>query len=222
LDWPAPRAIYTPIMLLRRVAFPDFCEPCLPRPADKPPAGAGWLHEIKHDGFRMLVRRDEAAVRLFTRNGHDWTGRFPLIARAALSLKTASCLIDGEAVACDGDGLPVFDRLRYRRDDRCVFLYAFDLIELNGDDLRRDPLEVRKATQASVLAKADAGLRLNEHLEHDDGEMVFRHACKLGLEGIVSKRLGSPYRSGRSRHWVKSKNPAAPAVKREAEEDWTR
>jgi bifunctional non-homologous end joining protein LigD len=77
-------------------------------------------------------------------------------------------------------------------------------------------------TLASVLAKADAGLRLNEHLEHDDGEMVFRHACKLGLEGIVSKRLGSPYRSGRSRHWVKSKNPAAPAVKREAEEDWTR
>ncbi len=82
-------------MLLRRVAFPDFCEPCLP-PA-KPPAGAGWLHEIKHDGFRMLVRRDAAGMRLFTRNGHDWIGRFPLIARAARSLKTASCLIDGEA-----------------------------------------------------------------------------------------------------------------------------
>jgi hypothetical protein len=90
-------------MLLRRVAFPDFCEPCLPSPADKPPAGAGWLHEIKHDGFRMLVRRDGAGVRLFTRNGHDWTGRFPLIARATLSLKARSCLIDGEAVACDGD-----------------------------------------------------------------------------------------------------------------------
>src|SRR5947208_14975790 len=70
-------------MLLRRAAFPDFCEPCLPSPAEKPPAGAGWLHEIKHDGFRMLVRRDGAGVRLFTRNGHDWTGRFPLIARAA-------------------------------------------------------------------------------------------------------------------------------------------
>src|SRR5262250_1611930 len=70
-------------MLLRRVAFPDFCEPCLPSPAEKPPAGAGWLHEIKHDGFRMLVRRDGAGTRLFTRNGHDWTGRFPLIARAA-------------------------------------------------------------------------------------------------------------------------------------------
>jgi hypothetical protein len=79
-SWPA--AIYSP-MLLRRVAFPDFCEPCLPSPAEKPPAGAGWLHEIKHDGFRMLVRRDAAGVRLFTHNGHDWTGRFPLIARAA-------------------------------------------------------------------------------------------------------------------------------------------
>ena len=86
----------------------------------------------------MLVRRDAAGVRLFTRNGHDWTGRFPLIACAALSLNAASCLIDGEAVACDDDGLPIFDRLRYRRDDQRVFLYAFDLIELNGDDLRRE------------------------------------------------------------------------------------
>jgi bifunctional non-homologous end joining protein LigD len=128
-------------MLLRRVSFPDFCEPCLPSQADKPPAGAGWLHEIKHDGFRMLVRRDTAGVRLFTRNGHDWTGRFPLIAQAALSLRAASCLIDGEAVACDEDGMPCFDRLRYRRDDSRVFLYAFDLIELDGDDLRREPIE---------------------------------------------------------------------------------
>ena len=209
-------------MLLRRVAFPHFCEPCLPSPAEKPPAGAGWLHEIKHDGFRMLVRRDAAAVRLFTRNGHDWTGRFPLIARAALSLKTASCLIDGEAVACDGDGLPVFDRLRYRRDDRRVVLYAFDLIELNGKDLRREPIEQRKAALEKLLRHAKAGLLLNEHIDFDNGEMVFRHACRLGLEGIVSKRLGSHYRSGRSRHWIKSKNPAAPAVEREAEEDWGR
>ena len=126
----APRYLYP--MLLRRVAFPDFCEPCLPSPAAKPPAGAGWLHEIKHDGFRMLVRRDAAGVRLFTRNGHDWTGRFPLIARAALSLKAASCLIDGEAVACDDDGLAVFDRLRYRRADGSVFLYAFDLMSLTA------------------------------------------------------------------------------------------
>jgi ATP-dependent DNA ligase len=208
-------------MLLRRVAFPAFCEPCLPSPAEKPPAGAGWLHEIKHDGFRMLVRRDAGSVRLFTRNGHDWTGRFPLIARAALLLKTTSCLIDGEAVACDGDGLPVFDRLRYRRDDRRVFLYAFDLIELNGENLRCEPIERRKAALAKILRHAKAGLLLNEHID-EPGDVVFRHACKICLEGIVSKRLGSPYRSGRSRHWIKSKNPAAPAVKREAEEDWGR
>src|SRR5262245_46339304 len=206
-------------MLLRRVAFPDFCEPCLPSPAEKPPAGAGWLHEIKHDGFRMLVRRDAAGVRLFTRNGHDWTGRFPLIARATLSLKAASCLIDGEAVACDDNGLPVFDRLRYRRDDRRVFLYAFDLIEIDGDDLRREPIERRKALLAKLIRRAMTGLVLNGHID-EPGDVVFRHACKLGLEGIVSKRLGSPYRSGRSRHWIKSKNPAAPAVKRETEEDW--
>jgi bifunctional non-homologous end joining protein LigD len=93
-------------------------------------------------------------------------------------------------------------------------------LEINGQDLRREPLEVRKATLASVLAKVGPGLRFNEHLAHDDGEVVFRHACKLGLEGIVSKRLGSPYRSGRSKDWLKMKNPAAPAVKREAEEDW--
>jgi bifunctional non-homologous end joining protein LigD len=101
-----------------------------------------------------------------------------------------------------------------------VFLYAFDLIELNGDDLRPDPLEVRKATLASILKKAAPGLRFNEHLEHDDGEAVFRHACKMGLEGIVSKRKDSPYRSGRSPDWLKMKNPACAAVKREAEEDW--
>ena len=89
-------------------------------------------------------------------------------------------------------------------------------------DLRRDPLEVRKATLASVLAKAASGLRLNEHIEHEDGATVFRHACKMGLEGIVSKRLGSRYRSGRSKDWLKFKNPEAPAVKREAEEEWGR
>jgi bifunctional non-homologous end joining protein LigD len=89
-----------------------------------------------------------------------------------------------------------------------VFLCAFDLIELNGDDLRRDPLVVRKATLTSVLAKAVPGIRLNEHMEFDDGETVFRHACRLGLEGIVSKRKDSTYRSGRSSDWLKMKNPA--------------
>jgi hypothetical protein len=103
--------------------------------------------------------------------------------------------------------------------DASVFLYAFDLIELSGDDLRREPLEVRKATLKSVLAKAGPGLRLNEHIEAD-GPPVFAHACKMGLEGIVSKHKASTYRSGRSPDWLKCKNPACEAVKREAEGDW--
>jgi bifunctional non-homologous end joining protein LigD len=115
-----------------------------------------------------------------------------------------------------------FDRVRYRRNDASVFLYAFDLIELNGDDLRRDPLEVRKATLANIVARAGHAICFNDHIEEEDGETVFRHACKLGLEGIVSKRKGSPYRSGRSPDWLKMKNPNAPAVKREEEEDWGR
>jgi bifunctional non-homologous end joining protein LigD len=167
----------------------------------------------------MLVRRDAAGVRLFTRNGHDWTGRFPLIVRGALSLKAASCLIDGEAVCCDDNGVSNFNRIRHRRHDGDVFLYAFDLIEFDGDDLRREPIERRKVLLIRLLTKASVGLQVNDHIV-EPGDVVFRHACQLGFEGIVSKRLGSPYVSGRSRHWIKSKNPAAPAVKREAEEDW--
>jgi bifunctional non-homologous end joining protein LigD len=197
-----------------------FIEPCLPSPAERPPSGPGWLHEIKHDGYRLMARRNAVGVRLLTRNGHDWTGRYPLIAQAVDALAVTSCLIDGEAVCCHDAGLSVFERLRGRRHDASVFLYAFDLIELDGQDLRREPLLVREATLASVLAKAGPGIRFNQHLEYDDGETVFRHACQLGLEGIVSKRKDSPYRSGRSPDWLKFKNPNAPAVKRDAEEDW--
>ena len=98
--------------------------------------------------------------------------------------------------------------------------HATDLIELDSDDLRREPLEVRKGTLASLLAKASHGIRFNDHIQYDDGEIVFRHACKMGLEGIVSKRKDSFYRSGRSSDWLKMKNPACEAVRREAEEDW--
>jgi bifunctional non-homologous end joining protein LigD len=143
-------------------------------------------------------------VRLFSRRGNDFTQRFPLIVEAVARLRPRSCIIDGEAVCCDEDGRPSFDRLR--RHEGSAFMYAFDLLAVDGDDLRREPLEVRKATLASVLAKAGPGLRFNEHIEHDDGETVFRHACKLGLEGIVSKRRDSPYRSGRSPDWLKMKN----------------
>ena len=114
----------------------------------------------------------------------------------------------------------MFQALRRRQNEARAFLFAFDLLELNGTDLRRESIEVRKATLASILRKSRPGIRLNEHLEHPEGDVVFRHACKMGLEGIVSKRLGSPYRSGRSPDWLKFKNPEAPAVRREAEEDW--
>ena len=94
---------------------------------------------------------------------------------------------------------------------------AFDLIELDGDDLRLDPLHARKDTLSTVLMRAAPGVRFNEHMEEEDGSLVFHHACKLGLEGIVSKHKDSRYHSGRSRHWIKSKNPLSPAVRRETE-----
>jgi bifunctional non-homologous end joining protein LigD len=130
-----------------------------------------------------------------------------------------SCLIDGEVVCCDEQGVAAFHLLLHRRNEPQAFLYAFDLLELNGTDFRKEPIEVRKATLASILRKSRQGVRFNEHLEHPDGIAVFRHACGMGLEGIISKRLGSRYRSGRSPDWLKFKNPDAPAVKREAEED---
>ena len=199
-----------------------FIAPCLPTSAPQPPSGEERLHEIKHDGFRVIARKSGDRVKLYSRPGNDLTDRFPLIAGALAELRLRSCILDGEAVACGEDGIASFDRIRYRRHDADVFLYAFDLIELDGDDLRREPLAVRKATLASLLARAALGLRLNEHMDEANGPLVFAHACKLGLEGIVSKRRNSPYRSGRSPDWIKSKNPAAPAVRREAEEHWGR
>jgi ATP-dependent DNA ligase len=197
-----------------------FIAPCLPSSAPQPPSGALWLHEIKHDGFRIIARKDGKRVRLYSRPGNDLTYRFPLIVGALAELRSRSCIIDGEAVACGEDGIASFDRIRYRRHDASVFLYGFDLLELDGEDLRREPLAVRKATLASLLARGVPGARFNEHMDHEDGPLVFAHARKMGLEGIVSKQRNSPYRSGRSPDWIKSKNPDAPAVRREAEEDW--
>ncbi len=205
--------------MLHRTLPAGFIAPCLPTKTDKLPSGGQWLHEIKHDGFRIIARKSDGRVRLYSRAGNDFTRRFPLIVEALTGLRSRSCIIDGEAVACDDNGLASFERIHYRQHDGDVFLYAFDLIEFNGDDLRRDPLQVRKATLVSILAKARPGIRLNEHIE-GDGPTVFAHACKMGLEGIVSKRKDSAYRSGRLPDWLKMKNSDAPAVKREAEEDW--
>jgi bifunctional non-homologous end joining protein LigD len=194
-------------------------EPCLPRPALEPPSGAGWIHEIKHDGFRILARRQADRVRLYTRNGYDFTERYPKIVASLERLPVQSCFIDGEAIVVDERGLSVFDALRWRLRDHAAVLCAFDLIELNGDDLRHVPLERRKATLAELLRGVDDGIAYNQHFA-GDGAAIFQHACALGCEGIVSKWLASYYRSGRVNHWLKIKNPDAPAVRREAEEDW--
>jgi bifunctional non-homologous end joining protein LigD len=191
----------------------------LPRPAKEPPAGPGWIHEIKHDGFRIMARRDANGVRLFTRNGYDFAARFSGIVAAVESLSVRSCFIDGEAIVVDRNGLPVFELLRYRQHDHAAVLCAFDLVELDGEDLRRAPLENRKRALSKLLRQKHDGIAVNAHYE-GDGATIYKHACKLGCEGIVSKRLGSPYLSGRVNHWLKIKNPNAPAVKREAQEDW--
>ncbi len=209
------------MVLLRERTRPGLgiIEPCLPSPAKAPPSGPDWIHEIKHDGFRILARRDSAGVQLITRNGNDFTSRVPLAVDAVTILPGRSFLLDGEAIVTNERGLAVFELTRRHRHGGDAVLIAFDLIELEGEDLRRVPIEQRKRKLAKLVRGPHPGIVLNEVFE-GDGDILFEHACKLGCEGIVSKRLGSPYRSGRSPHWIKVKNPKAPAVKREAEEDW--
>ena len=212
-------------MSVRERTYPGLgiIEPCLPSPAKAPPSGPGWIHEIKHDGFRILARRDSAGVRLITRNGNDFTNRFPFIEMAIKSLPVRSCVIDGEAIVCDENGVADFELIRGHGTAANAVHCAFDLLELDGRDLRRRPIEERKGLLAKLLhdSDSDLGIVLNKHYE-EDGAIVFREACRLGCEGIVSKRLGSIYRRGRSPLWLKVKNPNAPAVGREAEEDWGR
>ena len=198
-----------------------FIKPCLPSSAKKPPSGADWLHEIKHDGFRIMARRDANGVRLLSRNGNDLTSRFPLIATAVAALTARSCFIDGEAIVRDKTGLAVFDLIRGYRAIASAVLCAFDLLEPDGEDLRRKPIEFRKSALNKLLRRRQPGIVFNQHYKAR-GETIFRLACQLGCEGIVSKRVGSPYRSGRSKYWLKVKNPKAPAAKRKTEEDWGR
>jgi bifunctional non-homologous end joining protein LigD len=121
----------------RVIAAPGFIEPCLPSPYHRPPAGPLWIHEIKHDGYRLLVRKREGKVRIYTRRGADWTKRFPRIVEAAMKLRATSLYLDGEGVVCGKDGIAVFDKLHSKANDEAVFLYAFDVLDLNGDDSGR-------------------------------------------------------------------------------------
>jgi bifunctional non-homologous end joining protein LigD len=186
-------------MLPRRIRTYGFIDPCIPSRAPKPPSGPDWVHEVKHDGYRLIVRRDGPTVRLFTRRGHDWTDRYPAIAGSAAKLRARSFTLDGEAVVCGADGVAVFDALHRRHKATDALLYAFDLLQL-----------------AKLLVRAPVGIVFNEHTD-EDGAVVFRHACKLGFEGIVSKRLTASYRSGPSRDWLKVKNPDSPAMVRARE-----
>ena len=222
-----PLAQYVPRMSPKSAK--GFFLPCLPMTAPSAPSGPLWLHEIKHDGFRMIAQKRDDHVKLYSRHGTDMTKRFPLIVDAMTRLSVSSCMIDGETVVCGEDGIPSFDLLRYKHDDGRAFLYAFDVIGLNGEDLRREQLEQRKAILWRLLkneegAETTPGLLINGWIEGEeaDGAIVFEHACSLGLEGIVSKRKGSRYNSGRSPNWLKLKNPESVAVRRELEEDWGR
>jgi bifunctional non-homologous end joining protein LigD len=196
-----------------------FVAPCIPRRALEPPAGPEWVHEIKHDGYRIQVRRDGDVVRLFTRKGYDWSDRYPAIAATAKKLRAQSFTLDGEACVCGSDGVAVFDALHRRGTVSEAMLYAFDLLELDGEDLRSLPLGDRKKCLARLVGKRRLGIVLSGHTD-EDGATIFRQACKLGLEGIVSKRLSAPYRSGPSRDWIKVKNPDSPAMARHREVRW--
>ncbi len=155
-------------------------ERCLPRRAKEPPAGPDWIHEIKHDGFRVTARRDGSRVRLISRNSHDLTYRFPLIAAAIAQLPVRSCLIDGEAIVCDENGPAIFQLIRNFRRGNAATLCAFDLIEVNGEDLRRAPIEDRKlALQDRRLLPAPASCVA----------YVLRHAGSLPSNGAARRRF---------------------------------
>ena len=167
------------------------------------PSGPHWVHEIKHDGYRIIARKDRERVRLWSRHGLSWTAAFPLIVEALRAMPAECVVLDGEAVLECEDARHDFHGLRTKAAKNAC-LFAFDLLALDGADLRPAPLEERRKRLAALLAGAHPGLRLSEALE-GDGALILRHACVLGLEGIVSKRRDAPYRSGRSRTWLKVK-----------------
>jgi bifunctional non-homologous end joining protein LigD len=189
--------------------FPGFIEPCLASLRDKVPSSAGYVHEVKLDGYRIQAHLNDGQVTLFTRSGLDWTKRFPTIAADIARLPAGKLVIDGEVVSADADGRPNFgalqDDLKERRYDRVVY-YAFDLLHLDGFDTRTASLIERKRVLKSFLAEAASsapGVIYSEHF--DDGIDLYKRAFRMGLEGIVSKRGDAPYRSGRTEAWVKVK-----------------
>jgi bifunctional non-homologous end joining protein LigD len=190
--------------------LPDFVPPSLATLRTAAPSGVGWVHEIKFDGYRIQARLDHGGVRLLTRKGLDWTGKFPNVAAAVAKLPAASALIDGEIVVEDERGVSVFSMLQaaLKEGRRDAFIYyVFDLLHLDGRDLRELPLAERKAELESLLDRAKGvgnAIRYSEHFD-EDGALVLQQACRMTLEGIVSKRADAPYRSGRGETFIKTK-----------------
>jgi len=179
------------------------------RPAKEPPAGSSRIHEIKHDGFRILGRRAADRVRLVTRNGYDFTARYPKIVAAPDSLPVRSCVVDGEAIIVDERGLAIFDALRYRLLDHAAVRCTFDLIELNGKDLRWHPLEDRKAALADLFAASPTASPListSAATARASSSTPARSAAKASSRSVWGRIIG------RVEHWLKIKNPEAPAV----------
>jgi bifunctional non-homologous end joining protein LigD len=183
-----------------------FIAPQLATLVDAVPAGDGWLHEQKFDGYRIEAVRDRSGVRLFTRRGNDWTDTFPTIADAVGELAAKRCVLDGEVCVLREDGVTDFQGLQQALGTRSNTLvyFVFDLLELDGKDLRAQPLHARKDRLEKLLAKPPAALRYSEHVI-GRGEQLFAEACKRGLEGIICKRADAPYTSGRTKGWLKVK-----------------
>jgi bifunctional non-homologous end joining protein LigD len=194
---------------------PPF-HPCIPTRAPQPPSRGRWVHEIKQGGYRLIVRRVGEHVSLRTKGGYDWAECYPRIARSVLKLRVESVALDGEVVWLTETGVSDFDTLHSRRKDDWAMHLAFDILELDGTDLRDLPLVERKRRLKALLGCQDDGLQFVEHLE-GDGPAIFEAACQLGLEGIVSKRADSAYKAGPSKMWLKTKNRNHPALVRVAE-----
>ena len=187
---------------------------CIPTGGTKVPHTPGWLHEIKYDGYRLRVERNGDRVRLITKGGYDWSKRYPWIVESALKNRVKRFVIDGEAVVLGVDGIANFNALHSRRHDDEVQLYAFDCLALDDDDLRGLPLSMRKTNLARLLARRPDGIFVAPFEAGEIGPDLFRAACRLGLEGLVSKRRDRPYQAGRSKDWLKVKNRMHPAMSR--------
>jgi ATP-dependent DNA ligase len=174
--------------------------------ATKVPAGPEWLHEIKHDGFRIRVERDGDRVRLITRGGYDWTKRYPWIAESALKNRIKQFVIDGEAVVLGVDGISDFNALHSGKHSEEVQLCAFDVLAMDGEICAGFPYPCAKPILPGSCAGRPEGIFLSPFEQGEIGPDLFRKACEFGLEGLVSKHRDRPYQSGRSKHWIKVKN----------------